>query len=168
MIGRQESRTPVTHWCRGGLRSVAPALSPETCCQRRSPALLGSFARGFSVSRGVNDELDGSSEGSLSRQMQSVWKKTPPYSRRPLPPVLGRLGAHRATSGQRSWARSSAGRRQRSERITSGGSAVVVAVVVNDSTEIKLLPEDSAFLMGSCSQASLERAIASHQYFWQF
>lgn len=58
-------------------------------------------------------------------------------------------------------------KRQRSKHVTSEVSAFVVAVVVNDSAEIKPLPEDSAFLMGFCSQASLERAIASHQYFWQ-
>ena len=41
---------------------------------------------GFSVSRGVNDELDGSSEGSPSRQMQCVWKKTLSYSQARSPP----------------------------------------------------------------------------------
>lgn len=42
-----------------------------------------------------------------------------------------------------------------------------LVVVVNDSAEIQSLPEGSAFLVGCCRQASLERPIASHQYFWQ-
>lgn len=41
---------------------------------------------GFSVSRGVNDELDGSSEGSPSHQMQCIWKKTPSESQAPSSP----------------------------------------------------------------------------------
>lgn len=42
-----------------------------------------------------------------------------------------------------------------------------LVVVVNDSAKIQSLPEGSAFLLGCCRQASLERAIASHQYFSQ-
>lgn len=65
--------------------------------------------------------------------------------RPPPPPVLGRLWTRRAMEGQLSQTGRSAGTRQRSRRITSEVSAIVV---VNDSTEIKPLPEHSAVLMG--------------------
>lgn len=120
---------------------------------------------GFSVSRGVNDELDGSSQGSPSRQMPHIWEKTLCPSQAPPSPDFRRAVNAQShvrpvlVGAGRCW------KTAEEKAHHTEGSAFVV--VVNDSIEIKPLPEEEAFLMGFCSRASLERAIASHQYSWQ-